>query len=639
MKRVFFLLLFFTGLLFGGMHFWQNITEVENNFFQKENILKIINEGNLTKALDENQTSTQMDEKFHAFEGIIILLKNEPYSLDKNSTSFFDPKQSDTKINQLKLRIESNRKYGYLQAVKRDKIILQTLQIKRNIFQFFHYLADNWTQLEQKSLIEYIAKNRQELKKVPIKDIITMYKEVEKQKGTVAKQVQKNFFNFAKHYYFFDSFLDYLTINAKLLTYHSIANELQLDNLINYINKQTFFAKTNVYLRYLKTDAGRIILFVGIILFFWLLNYLIYKRLYHYFRSRILRTEDDVDDILIENLNQIRKPVFFLINGIGIELALEVLKYPQPLSDRINLFFYLFFIIIIAYIMMKLVENIFFAYFNHRNASHNKALRGELLNLMLSVAKVLIFLAASIITMIKLGVNITGLLTSLGIGGLAVALAAQTTLSNFFGLLKIVFDESFSQGDWIATKDVEGTVVEIGFISTKIRTFDNALITVPNSELANTPLKNWSRRTIGRRIKMHIGVTYNAKKENLQQAIVQIDKMLKAHPGIVTVEKIDQRSLKKRYKTEGKFVSTDDKFGIKTTHLVYFDQFSASSMDILIYVFTNSIQWEEWLQIKQDVLYKIWEIIENNDLEFAFPSQTLYFDPNNIASSAKEIQK
>jgi MscS family membrane protein len=631
MKKILLIFLFISTPLFAKVHFWEKIVDIENNFFNKDTILNIINDRNETKVADENQTTIKTDEKFYRYEGIIIKLKNEPYSLDKNSTTFFDPKKSDTEINRLTLRIKSNRKYRYNQAVKRDKITVQTLQIKRQIYHFFLYLADNWTQLEQKSLIEYIAKHREEIKKIPIKDIITIYHEVKNQKGSIALQVKENFFRFAKHYYFFDSFLDYLTINAKILTYHSIANELKLDNLINYINKQPLFAKANVYLRYLKTDLGRLVLFTIIILFFWMLNYLVYKKLYNHFKATILEIENDIDDILIDNLDRIRKPIFLLINGIGVELALEILKYPQPLSDKTNLIFYLFFVAVIAYILMQIVENIFFAYF-HNNRERQK-LRGELLNLILSITKVLIFLAASIVAFVKMGVNITGLLASLGIGGLAVALAAQTTLSNFFGLLKIIFDESFTQGDWIETKDIEGTVVETGFISTKIRTFDNALITVPNSELANTPLKNWSRRTIGRRIKMNIGVTYSAKIQNVEAAIKEIDMMLKNHPDIVTQEKIDHRSIKKRYKSEGKFISTDDKFGIKTTQLVFLDKFADSSVDILIYAFSKSTEWKVWLEVKQDVLYKIWRILEQHELEFAFPSQSIYFDKENIKSS------
>ncbi len=149
-----------------------------------------------------------------------------------------------------------------------------------------------------------------------------------------------------------------------------------------------------------------------------------------------------------------------------------------------------------------------------------------------------------------------------------MALAAKDTLSNFFGLIKIIFDESFSQGDWIKTSDVEGTVIEIGFISTKIRTFDNAMITVPNEKLANTSLKNWSRRTVGRRIKLHIGVTYSANQQDIQNAINDINGMLIEHKDISTPEKIDKKRLKKHYQKSNKFVSLDNKLGIKSTLII-----------------------------------------------------------------------
>lgn len=639
MKRVVPLLLLLTLTLFAAGSFWHLLQETENRFFPDKVILTLISDSNTTKILDENQTTALLEERVHAYEGLILKLKNEPYSLDDRNNSYYNPKESEKTINTLMLKIDANRKYGYLQAVKRDKLKVETLRLRGKIFTFFHYLADNWTTLEEKRLVEYIRKHKEMLSKTfSIKDAITIYEEVASQKGSVAKQIQKNFFIFARDYYFFDSFLDYLTINAKLLTYRSIAAELRLDNLINYINKQPAAAKLNVYLRYIKLDIGRVILFLFVILFFWILNYLIYKRLYNYFKYRILEHEDETDDILLDNLNRIRKPVSLLINGIGLKLALEVARYPMPLSESTELLFYIFYIAMIAYILMQLVENIFFIYFHRKQATENKQLRSELLNLILSITKVLIFMTALLVALVKMGVNVTSVLASLGIGGLAVALAAQTTLSNFFGLLKIIFDESFSQGDWIETKDVEGTVVEIGFISTKIRTFDNALITVPNAELANTPLKNWNRRTIGRRIKMHIGVTYSAKREQLQAAIDDITAMLKNHPGIITADKIDRRTIRKYYKEAGKFLSLEDKLGIKTTLLVYLDSFSDSSIEILLYSFSKTTKWEEWLKIKQDVMYQIMEILEKHGLEFAFPSQTLYFDEENIAQSAKALK-
>jgi len=642
MKRILPMLLLLTVTLFAADSFWQQLIETEKKFFPNEVILTLITDSsdtNTTRTLDENKTTALLEERVHAYEGLILKLKNEPYALDRGENPYFDPKKSEKTINTLLLKIDANRKYGYLQAVKRDKLAVESLRLRKEIFTFIHYLADNWTTLEEKTLVTYIQKHKEMLGKTfPIKDAIAVYEEVASQKGTVAKEIQKNFFSFARDYYFFDSFLDYLTINAKLLTYHSIAAELQLDNLINYINKQPAAAKLNIYMRYIKLDIGRVILFVCVILFFWLLNYLVYKRLYSYFKSKILEHEDETDDILLDNLDRIRKPVSLLINGIGLKLALEVLRYPMPLSEKTEIFFYIFYIAMVAYILMQLVENIFFIYFHHKQAVENIQLRSELINLILSITKVVIFLAAFLVALIKMGVNVTGLLASLGIGGLAVALAAQTTLSNFFGLLKIIFDESFSQGDWIQTKDVEGTVVEIGFISTKIRTFDNALITVPNAELANTPLKNWNRRTIGRRIKMYIGVTYSAKKENLEAAINDITAMLKNHPDIITSDKIDRRTIRRHYKEAGKFLSLEDKLGIKTTLLVYLDSFSASSIDFMIYTFAKSVQWEEWLKTKQDVMYKIMDILEKHDLEFAFPSQTLYFDEENIAQSAKALK-
>jgi MscS family membrane protein len=231
-----------------------------------------------------------------------------------------------------------------------------------------------------------------------------------------------------------------------------------------------------------------------------------------------------------------------------------------------------------------------------------------------------------LLILIKFGVDIRGVLASLGIGGLAVALAAQNTLSNFFGLIKMIADKSFSIGDWIQTKDLEGTVVQIGFISTKIRTFDNALITVPNSTLANSSIKNWNKRKIGRRIKLNLTLTYNSKKENLQKAIDDIKAMLQNHPHIITSEKVNYQEINQFYKQEQKLTSIDDKYGIKTTLLVYLDKFNDSSIDILVYTFTKTTSWDKWLEVKEDILFKIWQIIEQNNLEFAFPSSSIYIE-------------
>ena len=136
--------------------------------------------------------------------------------------------------------------------------------------------------------------------------------------------------------------------------------------------------------------------------------------------------------------------------------------------------------------------------------------------------------------LVQLGFDIKGVIASLGIGGIAIALAAKDTLTNFFGSLNIITDNSFSQGDWIEAGEVEGTVVDIRMRTTRIRTFENAMITVPNAQLANMSILNWSKRVIGRRIKMSLGITYDSKMSDIESLANDIKEMLQNHPLIAT---------------------------------------------------------------------------------------------------------
>ncbi|HHH37909.1 MAG TPA: mechanosensitive ion channel family protein, partial [Epsilonproteobacteria bacterium] len=128
-------------------------------------------------------------------------------------------------------------------------------------------------------------------------------------------------------------------------------------------------------------------------------------------------------------------------------------------------------------------------------------------------------------------------------------------------------------------------------------------------------------------------------REQLKQAIEAIHQMLYDHPDIVVPGEYDNDLYRRLKQQEKRLISVEDKFGIKTTLMVFLDQLSASSMDILIYTFTNTVSWEEWLRIKQDIIFKIWEILDAHDLEFAFPSQSLYFDKDNIGEAVAPMLK
>lgn len=195
--------------------------------------------------------------------------------------------------------------------------------------------------------------------------------------------------------------------------------------------------------------------------------------------------------------------------------------------------------------------------------------------------------------------DVNGLVAGLGLGGLAFALAAKEAVGNLIGGIVIVTEKPFSIGDWILTPSVEGTVEDINFRSTKIRTFSQALVTVPNSTLANEPITNWSRMG-KRRITFNLQLNYKTSKEQIQRVVARIELMLRnneeVHPDTI---------------------------------MVAFDHYNESSLDILIYFFTNTTVWAEHVKIKHDINLAIMGILEEEGVETAFPSRTIYVTPQN----------
>ncbi|WP_350343586.1 mechanosensitive ion channel family protein [Proteinivorax tanatarense] len=217
---------------------------------------------------------------------------------------------------------------------------------------------------------------------------------------------------------------------------------------------------------------------------------------------------------------------------------------------------------------------------------------------------VIVAISVSIIAQ-EWGYDVNGFVAGLGIGGLAFALAAQDALGNIFGGIVIIMDKPFSMGDWIKSPSVEGVVEDITFRSTKVRTFAQSLVTVPNSVLANEAVTNWTK--MGRRqITFKLGVTYTTPKEKLDKCIILIREMLENHPDV---------------HPEIIFAN--------------FDGFNDSSLDIFIYFFTNTTDWGEFLAVKEDINFKIMEILEKENVSVAFPSRSIYFE-NNLESQNQE---
>ena len=354
---------------------------------------------------------------------------------------------------------------------------------------------------------------------------------------------------------------------------------------------------------------------LSVILLSIILIYFVRKVLFDFLEKglmKIARVEHYTKQIILK----IRKPAELLTIIINFDIIIFVYNDYTSLEVMREIFGIVY-IIMITY-MVYLLQNSLVTIKLEHIEKKNK-IKNEVVNIALKIFNFVIFLVGLLIALHFAGVNLTAILSGLGIGGLAVALAAKETLSNFFGTLSILISDSFSQGDWIVSGNVEGTVVEIGLRVTTVRTFDNALISIPNATLANSDIKNWTRRQVGRRIKMSVGVKYDSKREDIQNAIKEIRTMLENHPKIAT-EKL-------QYELDGRrsyFTSEDDVYGVKKTLLVYLDEFAASSINILIYCFSTTVVWAEWLSVKEDVMLKIMEILERNNLEFAFPSLSIY---------------
>jgi MscS family membrane protein len=274
-------------------------------------------------------------------------------------------------------------------------------------------------------------------------------------------------------------------------------------------------------------------------------------------------------------------------------------------------------VILIAQMHYRITNTI--AYLKMDAIKQSQVLKNEVINLTIKIVNGFIILIALIAILKIVGIDLTALLSGLGIAGAAVAFAAKDSISNIFGSISILLGDVFEQGDWIETSDIDGTVVEIGLRASTIRTFDNALISIPNSNLANNSVKNWSRRSVGRRIKMNIGVLYESDFDDIHQAVTDIRTMLKEHPGIA-----NERTPYHNAYRQAKLVSSEDFKGVKRTTLVFMDEFADSSINILVYCFTRSVDWTEWLEVKEDVMYKIAKILKENNLDFAYPTLTLH---------------
>jgi MscS family membrane protein len=332
-----------------------------------------------------------------------------------------------------------------------------------------------------------------------------------------------------------------------------------------------------------------------LILGLFLKNYLL-ERILSRFDVILQKTKTDVDNLLVE---AVRQPLSWVVFIFVVYLATTLLKLPKEIRETTTVVLQSLGTIFVAWMLYRAIEilGLFLTQLTERTESE---MDNQLVPLVRRVLGVLL-ISLTIITVIQQwGYDVTSLVAGLGIGGIALALGAQETLSNWFGSIMIFTDRPFLPGDWVKSKYGEGIVEEVGMRSTKIRTFEKTLITVPNSEVAASAVENVSSRNM-RRFKKTFGLLCSTSAGQMEQVITGFRTFLEEH------ELIDE-----------------------TTVLVYFEDMGDFTLDVFVHCFVKTTDYPVYLRVKQEIFLEFMRIAADAGTDFAFPTQTVQVE--NIAS-------
>lgn len=309
---------------------------------------------------------------------------------------------------------------------------------------------------------------------------------------------------------------------------------------------------------------------------------------------RLSRTRNLWDNTLVEAVS---RPAHFGVWAVGLSIAFEVAvqDLASPLRATVGVAREVAVITLIAWFLMRFIR-MGQARIIEQRRHQQRPVDYTAVDAVAKLLRLTVAITALLVILQTLGFSVAGVLTFGGIGGIAIGFAARDLLANFFGGFMVYMDRPFSVGDWIRSPDreIEGTVEDIGWRITRIRTFDSRPLYVPNATFANIALENPSRMH-HRRIHETIGIRY-ADGGSMGAIVADVEAMLRAHEGIAAEQ----------------------------TLMVNFTSFAPSSLDFFIYCFTRTVQWAEYHSIKQDVLLQVLEIVARHDAEVALPTSTVH---------------
>lgn len=564
------------------------------------------------KVHDQNLSSEALEQLLEEQDAEFKQLMAR-YISEEGRESAVNPNPYRSEIFKLKRRIQANVQRDNSYAVLRDEVKVASLSLKQNVRTTMDEVVKA-TDLKsykafEKRLQEIIIQRHEKEPKLDMQNY-TYVKGVT-DPDTMVKSIQANLEEYGYMQNLHNNLSAVLIENIQQIHKAGLISGYGLLSLAMKISNTPPAKMIDPYLAYLYVSSAKLVFIIGILLFVYvvrkLIVYVIRRALYF-----VIKSEENISYILQKSSGP-----FTLLTILLTSELIVMIYFGLSEAGWIFTTYNIGYVLTVALFIYRSGNAI--AVVKMEQLQQSESVRNEVVNLGLKLMNGLLGLIALIFILNMLNVDLTAILSGLGIGGVAVALAAKDTIANFFGSLSILLGDLFEQGDWIAVDNMEGTVVEIGLRATTIRTFDNALIAIPNFQLADNGIKNWSRRTMGRRIKMQIGVTYESDMKDVKKAIAEIKEMLQNHPDIAT-EKTEYASSERQMK----LVSKEDLKGIKRTIMVYLDEFGSSSINVLVYCFSRSVVWAEWHEVKEDVMFKIADILKENHLEFAYPTMMIH---------------
>ncbi len=344
-------------------------------------------------------------------------------------------------------------------------------------------------------------------------------------------------------------------------------------------------------------SLGRVVTAILVLLVFLGLRRVFFRFVVTSLHHVTRKTRTDVDDLL---LSAVEKPLEFGFVVVGVYAAGQILPTSAPVGEAFEKLIRSLIALTLFWMLFRAVDPL--SSFMDRGIAvmGSSSMRDTMKSFFVRLAKFLVICLGVAAVFQEWGFNVAAVLGSLGLVGMAVALGARDFIANLFAGLTIFLDRMFEKDNWIRTPDVEGVVEDIGFRATKIRRFDKALVTIPNGKLAGEALVNFSRMT-NRRIYWTIGVEYRTTQDQLRGIIHDI----------------------------GEYVNGSGDFErdpAKTETFVFVDAFGASSINVMLYCFTRTTEWGEWLACKERLAYTVKNVVERHGAAFAFPSTSLYVE-------------